>query len=131
MYTQTERRSLDNKLPGKAGIYVFYEQTRPMYVGRSDNLKQRLLDHGLFSGGSGTATFAFNLAKEVLLEDNQMTRQELMRDEWFRVEFEASADRVKRMDVRAVEITDAIEQTIFEVYAAVTLGTPYNNFNNH
>ena len=131
MYTSEERRALGGRLPGQAGIYVLYEQTRPMYVGRSDNLKQRLLDHGLSSGGSETATFAFNLTKERLPDDNQMTRQELMRDEWFRAEFEVAADRVKRMTVRAVEIIDAIEQTIFEVYASMTLGTPYNSFDNH
>lgn len=131
MYTPEERRALRNNLPGDAGIYVLYEQTRPMYVGRSDNLKQRLLDHGLSSGGSETATFAFNLARENLPETNQLTRRELIQDSWFRSSFEASADRVKQMTVRAVVIEDAIEQTIFEVYVAMTLGTPYNSFENH
>jgi hypothetical protein len=35
------------------------------------------------------------------------------------------------MQVRVVEVIDPIEQTVFEVYAALVLRTPYNNFENH
>jgi len=34
------------------------------------------------------------------------------------------------MHIRVVEIEDDHEQTVFEVYAALALGTPYNKFNN-
>jgi hypothetical protein len=40
-------------------------------------------------------------------------------------------ERVSRMTVRVIEITDPIEQTLFEVYAALALGTVYNVFENH
>ena len=35
------------------------------------------------------------------------------------------------MCVKAVGIEDPIEQTLFEVYAHLALGTKYNSFENH
>lgn len=35
------------------------------------------------------------------------------------------------MDIRVVEVTDPIGQTVFEPYAALALKTPYNTFENH
>jgi len=40
------------------------------------------------------------------------------------------------MNIRAIEVTDAVEQTVLEVYAALNLGTTrqqggYNNFEAH
>ena len=35
------------------------------------------------------------------------------------------------MKVRVVEIEDPIDQTIFEVYAHMELGTKFNSFENH
>ena len=131
MNTRADRRALGSKLPAREGVYVLYERGRPMYVGRSDNLKTRLLDHGLSSGGSETATFAFNIAKERFPNPSSMTRRELVRDPEFQIHFREAARRVRLMEVRAVGISDPIEQTIFEVYASMMLDTPYNSFENH
>ena len=46
------------------GMYVFYEDDKPMYVGRSDKLRKRILAHGRPKSGHTSATFAFILAKE-------------------------------------------------------------------
>ncbi len=35
------------------------------------------------------------------------------------------------MDVRAVEEPDPARQTVLEVYVAVELGTPYNDWHTH
>jgi len=35
------------------------------------------------------------------------------------------------MDLRYVEESDPVRQTLLEVYIAVVLKTPYNDFNNH
>ncbi len=35
------------------------------------------------------------------------------------------------MSIRFVAVDSAVEQTIFEVYAALALATPYNSFENH
>ena len=50
------------------GIYVFYENGSPIYVGRSNRIKERLLVHGRPSSRHNSATFAFNLAKAVATE---------------------------------------------------------------
>lgn len=42
--------------------------------------------------------------------------------------FEQAKARVREMEFRYVEETDAIRQTVLEVYCAVVLGTPYNKF---
>ena len=41
-------------------------------------------------------------------------------------------ERVRNMEVRAVEIKDSETQTVFEVYASLVLKTSrYNNFDTH
>lgn len=35
-----------NQLKNEKGIYVFYENDAPQYVGRTRNLKRRLNEHG-------------------------------------------------------------------------------------
>ena len=131
MDTRADRRTLRHKLPASEGIYVLYEHGEPMYVGRSDNLANRLLEHGQLSGNSETATFAFNIAKEEFPASASMSRKGLQRDTEFRRRFDAAKERVRKMDVHVVGVQDPIEQTIFEVYAHLELDTRYNSFENH
>src|SRR3990170_7023417 len=51
------------EIPEK-GIYVLYEENKPMYVGRSDHLKTRIQTHSRPSSGHGQSSLAFNLARE-------------------------------------------------------------------
>lgn len=123
-----------NSLPRK-GIYVLYENGDPIYVGRSDNIKQRLSQHK----GSDRfgATFAFRLAVEEYEQKyaplaKRVKRQELEEKPEFQEIFIRHKERVARMQTKAISIDDPIEQTIFEVYAAVKLNTlKYNSFENH
>ena len=39
--------------------------------------------------------------------------------------------RVGAMEIYVIEITDPIEQTLFEVYAALALDSPHNDFDTH
>ena len=102
-----------------------------MYAGRSDNLADRLLEHGRPSGDSETATFAFNIAKEQFPSPRSMSRDDLQSDKEFQPLFKTAKDRVSRMKVRVVGVTDPIEQTIFEVFAHMELDTSFNCFENH
>lgn len=129
METRAERHALRRRLPADEGIYVLYESDRPMYVGRLDNLADRLLSHGRPSSGSESATFAFNLARRDF--PGSLSRGELRRDEEFSRHFARARERVRGMEVRVVALADPIEQTIFEVYAHLKLGTPFNSFENH
>ena len=130
MNTQTERRELNRQLDGLSGIYVIYEGNRPMYVGRSVNLKIRVGDHGR-AGQRDGATLAFNLARDSSPDFRGRTRERLWLDSRFERQFKLEIERVKQMIVRVVEVTDSIEQTVFEVYTAMTLDTPYNTFDTH
>lgn len=119
----------------KKGIYVFYEHASPIYVGRSNRVRQRLLEHSRPSSQHNSATFAFNLAMEAATQTGvtipQTTRTKLQTYPPFRKLYSRAKERVAEMKVRVIEITDPIEQTIFEVYAALALGTAYNEFDTH
>lgn len=129
-------------IPGQ-GIYVFYEKGKPLYVGRSRDLRNRILNHGRGSSSHFQATFAFIIAtKEARLSGVKPPRggsgRRPTRGDWekhkpFSGLFAAAKERVARMDVRVVDVADAIEQTLFEVYAADQLGTlgRYNIFETH
>ena len=129
METRADRDALRRRLPANEGIYVLYEYGQPRYVGRSDKLADRLLSHGRPSSGSESATFAFNLARSEF--PVPMSRGELRQDPEFRRHFDMAKERVRRMEVRVVALSDPIEQTIFEVYAHLKLGTRFNSFENH
>lgn len=121
-------------LPQK-GVYVFYEDEKPIYVGRTNNMSQRLQQHCNPSSGHTSATFAFNIAKREALKGGmniQMTRTQLQVDPAFSKLYLKARARVARMPVRVIEINDPIVQTLFEVYAVIYLNTrEYNDFDTH
>ena len=126
-------RSKSRRLP-KRGTYVFYEGGKALYVGRSNRMKDRILEHGRPSSHRYSATFAFRLAKEAAKQkgiDLGKTGAQLEEDAAFVDLFSQARERVSGMSVRAVEIKGAIGQTLFEVYAALELKTPHNDFDSH
>jgi len=117
------------------GIYAFYENGNPVYVGRSSGMRSRLLAHGRPSSDHNTATFAFILAMEQAQERKlsalSLERSPRQKDPEFRELYTCAKKRVSKMKTRVVEVIDPIEQTVFETYAALALRTPYNTFENH
>ena len=126
----TVGRYAAGSLPNR-GVYAVYERYQPMYVDRSNNLADRLLEHGRASGDSETATFAFNIAKEQFSVTTYMSGKDLQNDEKFQTLFDAAKKRVRRLELRVVGVAHPIEQTILEVYAYVELDTPFNSFESH
>ena len=49
----------------------------------------------------------------------------------FKAAFDAAKARVREMDFRYVEEPDPVRQCVLEIYCAVALETPYNDFDNH
>lgn len=132
---QTEPVGRDN-LRGvpQRGVYVLYEDGNPIYVGRSNRLKARLLEHSRQSSMHNSAPFAFNLAKEKAAKRGiniSQARNELGRDLAFKDLFTQAKKRVSLMRIRAVQIDSPVMQTLFEVYAALALRTKYNDFDTH
>ena len=136
----TDLRSRDD-LQGvpERGVYVFYEDEGPVYVGRSDRMRERIQEHGRPSSTRNSANFAFLLAIKDAGEhgiDCNSPREYLEQDSAFVPFFSEAKARVGQMKVRVVELDNAVEQTILEVYAALSLRTTkqdggYNDFENH
>jgi hypothetical protein len=121
------------KAPDK-GIYVFYdEHDLPIYVGRSDRIKARLREHSQLGSTNTSATFAFNLAKDLAKDigiDTKLPRKDLEKILEFKQIYNDTKTRVSKMKIRSIGISDPIEQTLFEVYVHLELKTK-NEFNNH
>ena len=124
----------------KQEIYVFYEDGRPRYVGRSDQMRTRILEHSRAGSRHNSATFAFLLATEAAHEKGidctARTRDELQKADDFKPLYNEAKTRVRSMGFKVVEVTDPIEQSVFDVYAALCLKTTreqggYNDFRNH
>ena len=58
--SQKEKFATRKKLPDR-GVYVFYEGEKPMYVGRSNQIWERIRTHGRNGATHNQATFAFRL----------------------------------------------------------------------
>jgi predicted GIY-YIG superfamily endonuclease len=114
-----QRNSLGD-IPNK-GIYVFYENEEPIYVGRSNRMKDRIQEHGRKSS-------YHNSEKGIDIKKN---RNALESDSTFRNIFLEQKERVSGMKVRVIEIDGPIIQTIFEVYVSMELNTEYNDFDTH
>ena len=112
----------------KQGVYVLYEGGKPIYVGRSNNIPQRIRGHSA-SSRHESATFAFKLLREKL-GNPEGTRKEVQEEN--QEEYDLQRKRVGDMAIRAVEIKDQRDQTVFEIYAVLALGTTrYNTFETH
>ena len=119
-----------------SGVYLFSESARPLYVGRSNRIRKRLSNHCRKSATHRMAAFAFRLAREMTNNLNatyttEGSRRELMAIPKFTKAFEEAKARIREMDVRYVEETDPTRQCVLEIYVAVALQTPYNDFDTH
>jgi len=119
-------------------IYLFSEAGRYLYVGRTrrQSLRQRLRQHSIDSAKHNQAVFAFKIAREVtghLHAGYTATdsREALCADPVFAKAFLAAKRRVRQMEIRYVEESDPLRQTLLEIYVAVVLKTPYNDFDTH
>jgi hypothetical protein len=117
----------------RVGIYAFFENEVPQYVGRTRNLQQRLRGH--ISASHYTATFAFKMARRKLglpaTYSAMGGRAQLQNDPIFRPEFLRQIERVKAMQVRFIEIADPVYQYLVELYAHLEYGLPLDEFDTH
>jgi len=124
-----------DKLPSCRGIYAFYENRNPIYVGRANNIRKRIQWHTRESSGSESASFAFNLAKREYANEVKINhkRKELMQIDRFVEIFRKHKLNLKNVEFRCVPVENDILQTMFEPYLAFKLKTyPINNtFENH
>ena len=119
------------------GVYLFSEGDKHLYVGRSNSIRKRYGLHCNVGSGHLNAAFAFRLAREktgkikASYKAGNESRNGLINDPEFKTIFDGAKARIRSMDFRFVEETDPLRQALLEIYCAVALDTPYNDFNNH
>ncbi len=118
----------------KPGVYAFFENGAPLYVGRSKNIHRRLGNH--CRGRASQTAFAFRLAREKTGNTKATyapngSRRALAANPAFAAAFLEVQARIREMDVRFVEEPDPVAQALLEIYVTVALNTPYNDFDTH
>lgn len=116
---------------GLHAIYIFYDgDGNPCHTGRTRNLQGRVRAHTADSHNS--ASFAFKRARQSLALKAtyrpEGSRANLMRDTVFKTEFDRQREQIGQMRLRYVQIECPIEQHLFELYAALRLGTSLSEF---
>ena len=125
-------RSLTDKTFLKEmGIYVFYENEIPVYIGRTNNIKQRLKNHLTEDRGYAKATFAFLKAAKKFNGQQKLSRKEKFNDPDFKQHFLNALDEISQMKVKFINIDNQEEQHILEIFFAMEYKTEYNTFKNH
>jgi excinuclease UvrABC nuclease subunit len=127
--------SLPKTMP-KKGIYIFSENGQHLYVGRSNDIRGRIGRHCRPGATHRMAAFAFKLARQATgflkaTYKKEGSRKELMGIPEFSNAFSTAKERIRKMDLRFIEVNDPIQQAIFEIYVSIALQTPYNDFDNH
>lgn len=127
--------TLPKRMP-RSGVYLFSEGARHLYVGRSNRLRSRIRRHGVENAKHNVAAFAFRLAREatgntVATYRTDGSRRQLVQNSVFAAAFRDAKTRVRSMSVRFVEEADQLKQALLEIYVAVALNTPYNDFDTH
>lgn len=119
-----------------SGIYLFSDGDAPLYVGRSNRMRKRYFLHTRDGSRHNQASFAVRLVGEALklpgpTYTKESSRKVLAGTEDFIREFALAKSRVRSMNYRYVEELDQTKQALLEIYVAVVLGTPYNDFGTH
>jgi hypothetical protein len=122
-------------LPEKC-VYLFSEREKPLYVGRSNHFRQRMRQHSIEAAQQNQAVFAFRLArgetgKTDVGYSQAGSRSALLLDPQFAEAFRTAKARIRNMELRYVEETNPLQQALLEIYVAVVLGTPHNDFETH
>lgn len=117
-----------NDLKNINGIYVFYENDKPVYVGRTNKnrMRKRIQEHSRLSSNKNSASFAF-----LLYNYNKKNKQKEV--EVYNPDFLKAKERISKMKIKILEINDPIIQTILEPYIAFKLETTskHNKFITH
>lgn len=120
--------------PTLPGVYLFAEGSRVLHVGRTKNLQARRQDQTSPSGDRYAATSAFLMARHRAAEvhdDLPTVHSQLAADDRFARFFDEAKVQVQAMDFRCVVIEHDAQQAIFEVFASIALGAPYNFWATH
>jgi hypothetical protein len=127
--------ALPKEAPQKA-VYLFSENGKHLYVGRTNHLRNRMRQHSIPAAQHNQAVFAFRLARvqtghAPAAYSTIGGRVALCREPEFAAAFVGAKARIRQMDLRFVKEDDPFRQALLEMYVAIALNTPHNDFENH
>ena len=132
--TPVKYDALPKTLPKRA-IYLFSENAEYLYVGRTNNLRNRLRDRCSPSSRHSSAAFAFRIARQETglkaTYKQEGSRANLCEHPEFGPAFVNAKLRVGSMNIQHVEESNPVRQALLEIYVATALETRYNDFENH
>ncbi len=124
--TIAKRHGFDGDI---SGCYVLMEDWRPIYVGISRHVFERLGQH-VGRGDHLSATLAYRMAADDA--PHRKFAAQAMADPEFRAVFDSRRAYLLGLQVAVVEIPNPLELYVFEAYAAMELDTGYwNTFATH
>jgi hypothetical protein len=136
---KAEKLTLERRLevPRTPGCYLFSEGGKPIYVGQTRNLRRRYEQHTGAQRTHNEASFAFLVAKsravaKVAAKVLALRRTELQAHPKFAPHFTKAKAQVAKMSFQFIKSADPVERSMFEIYAALHLGTEeFNSFETH
>ncbi|MBN1548908.1 MAG: hypothetical protein JW902_19815 [Syntrophaceae bacterium] len=111
------------------GCYVLIRNKKPIYVGISQRVFNRLRQHVL-----GRTHFDASLAYRIAAQKcpHKMTRSKAMKDQKFLEHFNAAKRYIRGLKAASIEIDNHLELYLFEAYCAMELDTSkHNTFETH
>lgn len=118
-----------NRAKDFEGCYVLLDGIRPIYVGISQTVFQRLRQHV-----RGTSHFDASLAYRIAAarHPHKMTRSDAMANDEFQNQFAESQTYLRSLKAAFIEIGNPLELYLFEAYCAMELDTSeWNTFETH
>lgn len=118
-------KSLPNSVPTGAGLYIFFEKTKPIYIGISRNVKRRLRHHG-WGKIHNQATLAYLIAEHEL--GYKTKKSKLKHEQVIAIQKRLQCCRVVTIPVSN---DDPFLLYFMEIYLAGCLKTKWNSFRTH
>ena len=120
------------------GCYVFVDGNKPIYVGISRTICQRIVQHVARSSNHNSASLAYQIAINRYCEDNNIAVDTVDKKTLSDIQncdnryFRKAKERLGHFCVAYIPIDNDLLLHIFEPYAAVRLQTGrYNSFRTH
>ncbi len=112
------------------GIYIFFDGKEPQYVGISRFVVARLQGH-VKGKSHHISSLAYRLALIEFEKINGEPFRGKRKDLDFGKYIGPTQEKLKEMKVALLPILSDVEMYLFEVYCAMKLNTPYNDFRTH
>ena len=112
----------------QGGVYLFTENGRHLFAGRTNRLYQRLLNHCRGSTAENRSLLKLSL----IVEDSVFLERPMRKASWAEVAklpgfsdaFARAKGRILKMEIRFIEERDDLAQLLLEIYCKAVLQTP-------